>query len=130
MMRQARGMTLMLGLISFSPSSQGAQAKQSPPAPDNSRANASAHATSQVTADNQSDRKADVELISKIRRSLVTDKSLSTYAHNIKILAEGGQVRLKGPVRSAHEKQMVEDLAKRFAGQRHVNSELTIVPAH
>ena len=35
------------------------------------------------------------------------DKSLSTYAHNIKIITQDGKVTLKGPVRSEDEKNNI-----------------------
>ena len=44
----------------------------------------------------------------KIRKAVMDDKSLSTYAHNVKIIAQNGKVTLKGPVRSEDEKKMVE----------------------
>ena len=41
----------------------------------------------------------------KIRQSLISDKSLSTYAHNVKVIVQDGQVTLKGPVRSKDERR-------------------------
>jgi hyperosmotically inducible protein len=40
-----------------------------------------------------------------IRRSVMADKSLSSYAHNIKIISQNGMVTLKGPVKSDEEKK-------------------------
>jgi hyperosmotically inducible periplasmic protein len=51
------------------------------------------------------------------------DKSLSTYAHNVKIITQNGMVTLKGPVRSEDEKKPVE-----VAGENKVTSELDIKP--
>ena len=53
-----------------------------------------------MTADQQKENAADRDLTKKIRQAVVGDKSLSTYAHNVKIVAQNGQVTLKGPVRS------------------------------
>ena len=58
-----------------------------------------------MTADQQKENAADRELTQKIRRALVQDKTLSTYAHNVKVIAQGRQVTLKGPVRSEEEKK-------------------------
>ena len=44
------------------------------------------------------------------------DKSLSTYAHNVKIVAQGGTVTLKGPVKSEEEKAAIEQKATQVAG--------------
>ena len=46
---------------------------------------------------------ADRNLTAKIRRSIMADKSLSVYAHNVKIVSREGTVTLRGPVRSADE---------------------------
>jgi osmotically-inducible protein OsmY len=56
------------------------------------------------------------------------DKSLSTYAHNVKIITQNGQVTLKGPVRSEDEKKTVETKATEVAGENAVTSQLDIKP--
>ena len=56
------------------------------------------------------------------------DKSLSTYAHNVKVITQNGQVTLKGPVRSEDEKKTVEAKAAEVAGENKVTSELDIKP--
>ena len=57
---------------------------------------------------------------------MMDDKSLSTYAHNIKVIAQHGKVTLKGPVRSAEEKKTVEDKATEVAGAGNVVSKISI----
>lgn len=59
------------------------------------------------TADQQKETPEDREITRKIRQALVADKSLSTYAHNVKVVTPGGMVTLKGPVRSEEEKAAV-----------------------
>ena len=54
------------------------------------------------------------------------DKSLSTYAHNVKIITQDGKVTLKGPVRSQDEKTNVEAKAAAIAGDGNVTSEIEI----
>ena len=46
----------------------------------------------------------------------MADKSLSTYAHNIKIISQNGTVTLKGPVKSDDEKKTVMAKAVAVAG--------------
>ena len=41
----------------------------------------------------------------KIRKSIMADRSLSSYAHNVKIIAQDGEVTLKGPVRSGKRRK-------------------------
>ena len=62
-------------------------------------------------------------------RALVKDDGLSTYAHNVKVIAIGGTVTLKGPVRSEDEKKAVEAKAVEIAGKDHVKNLLSIAPA-
>lgn len=77
-------------------------------------------------ADQQSNSSTDVELTRKIRHALSQDKSLSTYAHNIKIITRDGVVYLKGPVRSQVEKDAVDAKATAVVGASKVKNELTI----
>jgi len=99
-------------------------------APDNSKVNTRDRAKSAVTADQQKENAGDRELTRKIRQSLINDKTLSTYAHNVKVIAQGGQVTLKGPVRSDEEKQSVEAKATEVAGSGHVTNQMSVAPAH
>ena len=61
---------------------------------------------------------ADREITRKIRDSVVKDKSLSTYAHNVKIITQNREVTLKGPVRTDQEKSAVEEKARSGRGTR------------
>ena len=72
--------------------------------------------------------KADRELTQQIRKAIVSDKSLSIQAHNIKILTNNGAVTLKGQVKTDEEKKAVEDKAAGVAGAGKVTSELTVGP--
>jgi osmotically-inducible protein OsmY len=102
-----------------------AQDQVSPPsstAPDNSSQNKK----NDKTADNQKENGSDRETTQKIRQSIVADKSLSTYAHNVKIITQGGQVTLKGPVKSESEKEAIASKAADVAGTGKVNNQLTV----
>jgi osmotically-inducible protein OsmY len=70
----------------------------------------------------------DRDLTKRIRSAIVDDKSLSTYAHNIKILAQDGKVTLKGPVRSEEEKSAIEAKATEIAGTGNVINQLEVAP--
>jgi osmotically-inducible protein OsmY len=91
-------------------------------APDNTRVNKQ----NGVSADNATNAANDRELMQKIRRSVMDDKSLSSYAHNVKIIAKNGKVTLKGPVTSEEEKRTVEQKASEVAGAGNVTDEITI----
>lgn len=70
----------------------------------------------------------DRELTQQIRKAIVSDKSLSTQAHNIKILTRDGAVTLKGQVKTYDEKKAIEDKAAGVAGTGKVSSQLTVGP--
>jgi osmotically-inducible protein OsmY len=64
------------------------------PAPDNTRTNA--QTDQNVTADKQSNAASDRELTRQVRKAIAQDKSMSTYAHNVKVVTQNGQVTLSG----------------------------------
>src|SRR5215831_14686782 len=66
-----------------------------PQRPDNTKVNK----TGQLSADTQKNDKHDLAITRDIRRAIVADKHLSTYAHNVKVITQNGEVTLKGPVR-------------------------------
>jgi osmotically-inducible protein OsmY len=61
----------------------------------------------QPTAYNKKNDRSDRMLTKNIRKSIMADKSLSIYAHNVKIISQNGTVTLKGPVKSDEEKKAV-----------------------
>lgn len=97
--------------------------------PDNTGMNRVDKNGDQTTADQQQKDRSDRGLTTQIRRSIIADKSLSTDAHNVKVVTRGGQVTLKGPVRSENEKRAIEAKAAEVAGEDKVTSELTIKPS-
>ncbi|HEX4576623.1 MAG TPA: BON domain-containing protein [Edaphobacter sp.] len=90
--------------------------------PDNSNQNKN-HAE---TADNQANAKSDRLTTQKIRKAIMADKSLSTYAHNVKIVTVDGAVTLKGPVQSEDEKQKVASEAAGVVSADKITNELTV----
>lgn len=78
------------------------------------------------TADNAVDTKSDLELTKQIRQAVMDDSTLSTNAHNSKIVVESGKVTLVGPVASAEEVTRVGDLAAKVAGANNVVNQLEI----
>ena len=95
---------------------------------DNTKVNTRDRAKGAVTADQQKENASDRELTQKIRRALMQDKTLSSYAHNVKVIAQNGQVTLKGPVRSEQEKKTVEAKAAEVAGAEHVTNQMSVAP--
>ena len=99
-------------------------------APDNTAVNKQDRDTQQPTADQAKNNRSDRDLAKQIRRDVVHDKSLSTYGHNVKIIAERGKVTLRGPVHSEDEKRVIEDYARKYAGDGNVTNELTVKEDH
>ena len=97
-------------------------------APDNTTINQRDKDTNEPTADRQKDNRSDREITQQIRKAITNDKSLSTYAHNVKVITQNGQVTLKGPVRSDEEKKAIEAKAAEIAGESKVTNELDIKP--
>jgi osmotically-inducible protein OsmY len=97
-------------------------------AADNTKINKRDTSSKELTADQQGETKQDRDLTQKIRRAIVKDKSLSIYAHNVKIITVGGMVTLKGPVRSEQEKKIIEEKASQIAGSANITSEIHIAP--
>ena len=99
------------------------QRTATPTSPDNSANNKAQN----NTADQQSEATSDRMLTKKIRQALIADKSLSTYGHNVKIIAKDGSVTLKGPVHSEEEKQNIASKAESIVGSPDkVTNQLTV----
>ena len=96
---------------------------------DNTKVNQRDRNPNEPTADQQKENRSDRQLTAQIRREIVKDKSLSTSAHNVKIITQNGAVTLKGAVKSDAEKQAIESKAAQIAGDGKVNSELQVPPA-
>lgn len=104
-------------------------AAQQPPATDNTAVNKRDRAKNAQTADRAKDDVSDRELMQKIRKAIMDDQSLSTYAHNVKVIARNGKVTLKGPVNSVEEKQSVSQKATDLAGAGNVMNQITVKTA-
>ena len=127
---------MLPGLIQRKPPSRalgaawtaGAQSTPSQEKQDNTRINQRDREPGAATADQQKENPSDRDLTSKIRKAIVDDKSLSTYAHNIKVVSQNGTVTLKGPVRSDAEMKSILAKAQAVAGTDRVVNEVSVQP--
>lgn len=117
------GLLLSSGILALAQEPTGQQA-----APDNTKVNERDRSKDEPTADQQKDNRSDRDITQQIRQAIMKDKSLSTYAHNVKVITQNGQVTLKGPVRSDDEKRTIETKATEVAGENKVTSELSVKP--
>jgi hyperosmotically inducible protein len=84
--------------------------------PDNTKVNQRDKDPGEATADQQKMNAADRALTAKIRKSVMADRSLTTYGHNVKIISQNGTVTLKGPVHSDGEMRSIMAKATEAAG--------------
>ena len=97
---------------------------------DNSGVNARDRSSQTPTPFDQPNDKADIKLAAAVRHAIVKDKALSISAHNVKLLAAGGVVTLRGPVDSDDEKARVESVVQGVSGVSRVDNQLDVKTQH
>jgi hypothetical protein len=120
----ARHLVLFAVLGALGPASLWSRPSEQ--SPKNAQASYPGATPTAASADQQAQSTKDRELARKIRRAVVTDKSLSIRAHNIKIIAKNGTVTLRGAVRSDQEKNAVTAKAIELAGANNVKDEISV----
>lgn len=86
--------------------------------------------SSAQAADPQKMSTSDQATTAQIRKSIMADKTLSTYARNVKISTQDGVVTLKGPVQSDDEVKAIVAKATEVAGSADkVVNQLEVKPA-
>jgi hyperosmotically inducible periplasmic protein len=79
-----------------------------------------------VTAMDQSNAAADVEVTRSIRQSIAGSESMSINARNVKVITESGVVTLRGPVDGELEKEAIVSIAMRTPGVTRVDDQLEV----
>ncbi len=97
---------------------------------DNSGVNERDRSSQTTTPFDQPNDKSDIKLAAAVRSAIVKDKSLSMSAHNVKLVAAGGVVTLRGPVDSDAEKASVEAVVRGVAGVSRVDNQLDVKAQH
>lgn len=105
------------------------QAESHPPAPvnselDNTERNVRDSENTTLTPEDQKENEADRSITAAIRREVVKNNSLSSNAHNIKIITRDGLVTLRGPVENAAEKTKLQAIAEKVTGVKQVDNQL------
>ncbi len=67
------------------------------------------------TSEDQSNVPHDIKITQSIRRALIANDSLSASAKNVKVITIDGMVTLRGSVKSAKERTLVMDTARKSA---------------
>lgn len=95
------------------------------PNADNTGNNKKATHGSSVTAQDQSNDPADLNITADIRKAVVANEALSALAKNVKIITVKQTVTLRGPVETEKEKATILALAKKHGASK-VTDEITI----
>ena len=98
----------------------------STPAADNSGRNKRDRSGETQTSGDQSNSSPDIRTTAAIRRAIIQDDSLSVMAKNVKIVANHGEVTLRGPVKSAAEKTKIAQLAQNAALGAKIDNQLEV----
>lgn len=112
--------TFIICIAAFSAST--ANAMKNTVKPDNTAVNKE----HELTAQDQSNKKADVEITRKIRSQITKTRNLSLYAKNVKIIVRDADVTLKGPVNSLAEKAKIVEIATTIAPNHRVHNQLVV----
>ena len=93
---------------------------------DDSKVNVRDRQHQEILPTDQPNNSRDIDVAAAVRRAITKDDSLSTMAHNVKLVASAGVVTLRGPVASASEKAKVEALTANTPGVTSVQNDLDI----
>lgn len=77
-----------------------------------------------ATPQKQKAGRSDTKITAAIRKGIVNNNSLSTNAHNVKIITRNGAVTLRGPVETGAEKAEVQAIAEKVKGVTQVDNQL------
>jgi len=94
--------------------------------PDNTAINKRDRSGETNTSGDQSNTSADLKTTQAVRQALMQDDELSTTAKNIKVITANGQVTLRGPVKTAQEKEKIDQVAKSAAGGAQIVNQLDV----
>ncbi len=95
------------------------------PKMDNSEINERDQGSNAKTPLDQNENQKDIDITAKIRRQVV-DTELSVNAQNVKIMTQDGKVTLRGPVATIDEKNQIEMIARKVAGDANVDNQIDV----
>ena len=95
-----------------------------PTAADNTDRNDRDRAGSTLTPMDQSNARADVDLVAAVRRAIIEQDRISTTGKNVKVIAKDGEVTLRGPVESEEEKARIVETVRAVPGVTTVDNQL------
>jgi osmotically-inducible protein OsmY len=93
---------------------------------ENTRQNLRDKDNTTLTAEDQTESKADLTISANIRKTIHQDKSLSLNANNAKIITRNGTVTLRGPVETEAESLKLQQITQQTLGVMQVDNQLEI----
>src|SRR3954470_20573242 len=117
---------MLLGVTGYTQQNQNTSDKGESKPADNTGKNSRDRSDQSVTAENQKNSKQDIALTRKIRQTISKTDGLSVNAKNVKIITTDGKVTLRGPVKSADEKEQIAKIAKETEGVTSVENQLEV----
>jgi len=94
--------------------------------PDNTTLNVRDRNDQTLTPLNQGNSQSDVSTTARIRKEIIASKDMSVDARNVKIITVDGQVTLRGPVDTADEKSLINDIAINIARLENVHNQIEV----
>lgn len=106
--------------------STDAPATSEPTEPDNTAKNARDADGDTKTPLDQGNSESDTQVTADIRQQVLDLEGASINARNVKIVTADGKVTLRGPVESAEERDQIEQIATKVAGEGNVDNQLEV----
>jgi BON domain len=75
----------------------------------------------------QGNTKTDLKMTAKIHREINASNQMSANARNVTVITNAGKVTLQGPVDTATEKRLLEEIAVRTASPGNVENQLEVI---
>jgi hyperosmotically inducible protein len=120
------GSVASASVVAFAQQAPASSPAGSAPLADNTRVNARDKSQDTLTAFDQPNDAADLKLAADARKAIVDDKTLSTMAHNVKLVAANGAVTLRGPVHSVAEKAKVGQIVAKVGGVAKIDNQIDV----
>jgi len=102
-----------------------AQAADGPDA-DNTDRNERDRSGATLTPMDQSNSQQDVDMVAAVRRSVMEQDQISITGQNVKVIANNGNVTLRGPVENEDERMRIVNAARSVPGVVNVDNQLEI----
>jgi hyperosmotically inducible periplasmic protein len=99
---------------------------QKPVASDNTKMNERDRDGKTTTPGDQGENEADRGITKDVRAALMKKDELSTNAKNVKVVTNGGNVTLRGPVKDEAEKTSIVAVVTEVPGVKKVDNQLEI----